>query len=129
MRWFAIVIVLVLSGEPLRADAPTGEQIYRKQCASCHGANGEGSKKYSNPLVGDRHVGDLAKVIAETMPDDNPGACVGADADKVAAYIYDTFYSKNARERNHPPRVELSRLTAVQHQNTLADLIGSFRTN
>src|SRR5205085_6438814 len=31
--------------------------------------------------------------------------------------------------RNRPPRIELSRLTVRQYQNTLADLIGSFRSS
>src|SRR6202042_3403412 len=46
----------------------------------------------------------------------------------VAAYIYDAFYSKAARERNKPPRIELARLTVGQYRNAVADLIGSFRT-
>ncbi len=45
----------------------------------------------------------------------------------VAAYIHDGFYSKTARARNKPPRVELSRLTVRQYRNAVADLIGSFR--
>ena len=31
----------------------------------------------------------LARLIAKTMPEDDPGECVGEDAEKVAAYIYD----------------------------------------
>ena len=42
-------------------------------------------------------------------------------------YIYETFYSPEARVRNKPARVELSRLTVRQYQNAVADLIGSFR--
>ncbi len=127
MRIPTVAWVVLIVAAPVRAEAPTGEQIYRKQCASCHGANGEGTKKYPHALTGDRSAKELSKVIAATMPEDDPGACVGADADKVAAYVHDTFYSKAARERNHPPRVELSRLTAAQHRNAVADLVGSFR--
>ena len=61
------------------------------------------------------------------MPKDDPGKCVGPDAEKVAAYIYDAFYSKAARDRNKPPRVELSRLTVHQYQNAVADLLAGFR--
>lgn len=118
---------MLIGTAPVRADVPTGEQIYRTQWASCHGANGDGTKKYPHALTGDRSAKELSKVIAATMPEDNPGACVGANADKVAAYIHDTFYSKAARERNHPPRVELSRLTAVQRQNAVADRPASRR--
>ena len=31
----------------------TGEQIYRAQCVKCHGAAGEGTKKYDASLTGD----------------------------------------------------------------------------
>ena len=105
----------------------TGEQIYRETCASCHGRAGEGSKDYPRTLAGDRSVKQLSRLIARTMPEDDPGTCVGEDAQKVAAYIHDAFYSKAAQDRNKPPRVELSRLTVRQYRNALADLIGSFR--
>ena len=60
------------------------------------------------------------------MPDDDPGACVGAEAEAVARYIYDAFYSREARSRNHPARIELVRLTNRQYVNTVADLLKSF---
>ncbi|QEH32581.1 PA14 domain protein [Aquisphaera giovannonii] len=105
----------------------SGEAIYQQKCLSCHGKQGEGSKEYGQPLEGDRSVGQLAKYIAKTMPEDDPGTCTGEDAEKVAAYIHDAFYSKAAQMRNRPPRIELSRLTVRQYQNTVADVIGSFR--
>jgi hypothetical protein len=61
------------------------------------------------------------------MPDDDPGACVGDDARKVAEYIDVAFYSPAAQSRNAPPRRALSRLTVRQYRNTLTDLIGQFR--
>jgi hypothetical protein len=109
----------------------TGEQIYRQKCASCHGAAGEGTDDhYAAPLAGDRSVPALARLIAKTMPEDAPGQCVGADADKVAGYIYHAFYSKAAQLRNNIqlPRVELSRLTVRQYRNAVADLVEGFRT-
>ena len=47
----------------------------------------------------------------------------------MAAYIYETFYSKDAQARNkfRLPRIELSRLTVRQYRNAVTDLIGSFR--
>jgi cytochrome c553 len=104
-----------------------GERIYRQQCASCHGAGGEGSDEYPRPLAGNRSVAQLARLIAKTMPADDPGTCVGEDAAQVAAYIYEAFYSRAAQERNKPARVELSRLTVRQYRNAVADLVGSFR--
>jgi hypothetical protein len=55
---------------------------------------------------------------------------VGAEAERVAAYIYETFYSKAAQARNPFPkaRIELSRLTVRQYRNAVADLVGSFRS-
>jgi cytochrome c553 len=107
-----------------------GEQIYRAKCVSCHGATGEGTDdQYPRALVGDRSVAALARLIAKTMPEDAPGECVGEDAEKVAAYIYEAFYSKGAQARNQRelPRIELSRFTVRQYRNAVADLVGSFR--
>jgi cytochrome c553 len=109
------------------ADEKSGQYIYTQQCLSCHGKHGEGSKEYGHPLQGDKSIGQLAKYIARAMPDDDPGTCTGEDAEKVAAYIHDAFYSKTAQARNKPALIELSRLTVRQYQNTIADLIGSFR--
>src|SRR5947209_6102792 len=106
----------------------TGEQIYRQLCARCHGTTGEGTTdNYPHALVGKRSVAQLARFIAKTMPEDDPGKCAGEDAEKVASYIYQEFYSKEAQARNKPPRIELSRLTVAQYRNAVADLIGSFR--
>jgi cytochrome c553 len=117
----------VAAGDPVRS----GEQIYRKQCASCHGASGEGTDDYyPRALTGERSVASLARFIAKTMPEDAPGECVGEDAEKVAAYIYDAFYSKNAKGRDkfRLPRIEISRLTVRQYRSAIADLVGSFRS-
>lgn len=108
-------------------DSLTGEQIYQQQCAKCHGAAGEGVlDQYAKPLIGDRPLDDLTKLIVETMPEDNPEACVGQNAEKVAAYVYDTFYSKAAQAKRGGPRVELARLTVGQYRNAIADLIAGF---
>ena len=109
-------------------DRKQGERIYRKQCAACHGASGEGSDEYKRALTGDRSVAQLSRLIAKTMPEDDPGTCVGPDADRVAAYIHEAFYSRAAQERNKPPRIEHARLTVRQYQNAVADLVGSFRS-
>ena len=122
----AALIPSLAAAEPDRA----GEQIYRQKCAACHGAAGEGTDDhYPSPLVGERSVDALARLIAKTMPEDAPGECVGADAEKVAAYIYEAFYSKAAQARNpfRMARIELSRLTVRQYRNAVADLVGSFR--
>ena len=126
LRTIALAVVAVVASHATAADVMTGEQIYKKQCVSCHGASGEGAKAYPQPLAGDKSTMQLAKLIAKTMPDDDPGTLSSEEADKVATYVFDTFYSKAARLRNKP-RVELSRLTVGQYRNAVADLIGSFR--
>jgi len=61
------------------------------------------------------------------MPDDAPGTCKDQDAAAVAKYVYDSFYSVEARLRNtKPPRVELARLTNRQYLNSVADLLKGF---
>jgi cytochrome c553 len=110
------------------ADAPTGEQVYKQKCASCHGAKGEGTDdNYPQQLEGDRSVAQLTKYIAKSMPKEGP-KCTADEAEKVAAYIYEAFYSKLAQARNRPPRIDLSRLTVRQYRNAIADLVGTFRT-
>ena len=107
--------------------AHPGAAIYRKMCADCHGPQGEGVRdKHEDPLVGARSVAGLARIIAKTMPEGKEGTCVGADADAVAAYIYDAFYSPTAQARIRPVQESLSRLTVAQYQNSVADLVGRF---
>ena len=105
----------------------SGEAIYTQQCARCHGPSGSGTKKAAQPLLGDKSLPQLARVIQQTMPESDPGTLSDADARKVATYIYDSFYSPDAQARANPPRVDLARLTVRQYRNTTADLIGSFR--
>lgn len=102
---------------------PDGPAIYKQQCAKCHGPAGAGVKgKYNDPLVGDWSIEKLTRYIAKTMPEDKPGSCTGPHADAVARFIYDGFYSREARARNQPARVELVRLTNRQHLLAVADL-------
>jgi cytochrome c553 len=127
MRTCPLLITLLVFSHPiLAAETRTGEQIYRQQCASCHGVKGEGSEEYERPLMGDRSVDQLARFIAKSMPKNADKKCTGEDAQKVAVYIYGAFYSKTAQERNKPPRIELSRLTVRQYRQVAADLIGTF---
>lgn len=131
----AIAGLAAESGEkkPKTYDLPTGPErtgmaIYQKMCASCHGEKGQGvPDEYDEPLHGNRSLESLTKRIAKTMPDDSVGSCVGEDASKVAAYIYETFYSPKAQARLHPPEFDLSRLTIAQYRTSVADLLGRFR--
>lgn len=122
------LFLLFIAVSSVRAGDRTGEQIWQSLCAKCHGSQGEGvAGEYDEPLIGDKPIGELAQIIDETMPSDDPTQCVGADAEKVAAYLYDAFYSPIAQARNRPARVAFSRLTVPQYRNAVADLIASFR--
>ena len=105
-----------------------GKAIYKDQCFSCHGADGQGvPDEHDEPLYGDRSIKSLARLIERTMPEEKPEACVGEDALQVADYIYHEFYSPEARrEKGLMPRVTLLRLTVPQYRNAVADLLGQF---
>lgn len=104
-----------------------GLAIYKKQCASCHGEKGEGvAGNYPEPLTGDSTVGELTKVIHDTMPEGEPERCIGGDAEAVATYIHQSFYSPEAQSRNNPPKAAFARLTGNQLRQSLADLYARF---
>ena len=105
----------------------TGREVYRKHCVECHGKNGEGVKgKYDDALHGDWSIEKLTRYIDKNMPEDDPDKCDAEQSAAVSRYINDAFYSREARARNNPARVELVRLTNRQYINTVADLIKSF---
>ncbi len=123
----AFAVSIWCAAMSVRADEPAGLAIYNKQCVRCHGKAGEGTKEYLRPLVGNRSLPQLIKYISRAMPEDAPGTCVGPDAEKVAAYIFDAFYSPAAQARIKAPRAELQRLTVGEYRNAIADIVGSVR--
>src|SRR5712691_9082649 len=127
-EWALLLLVIGHSRLDAAERHLPGREIFRQECAKCHGRNGEGVKgKYDGPLQGERSLEKLASYIERNMPDDNPGKCVGEDAKAVARFVYETCYSREARLRsNKPPRVELVRLTNLQYLNSVADLIKEF---
>ena len=124
----ALIIVLVGTlFTAAAAEKPDGKQLYLAKCASCHGKHGEGvTDKYDEALYGNRSLAELIDVIDETMPEDNADECTGAESEAVGRYIYETFYTAAARAKNKPPRIELSRLTVPQYENSVADLVAGF---
>lgn len=129
---FAGSAVATTSPEASENDDPeviraAGAAIFADQCASCHGAAGEGTDDYyPDPLIGDASIGELTAIITTTMPEDDPESCVGADAEAVATYIHHAFYSEAAQLRNRPPQLALQRLTGDQLRSSLSDLYGHF---
>jgi mono/diheme cytochrome c family protein len=75
------------------AQATRGQQLYEKQCVTCHGASLEGV--VGPPLAGDgflsvwsaRSVGDLIDKIAQTMPPDQPTSLSRPQVIDLAAFI------------------------------------------
>ncbi len=109
-------------------DGLPGAKIYQNLCADCHGKKGEGvPDKYDEPLQGNRSIESLTRRIARTMPDDDPGSCVGEDARQVAEYIFNAFYSPAAQERIRPQEIDLARLTVEQYRTSVMDVVGRFR--
>lgn len=127
LSWTAF-LVLSMAVSTFAAEPPSGQDIYKTSCAYCHGDNGEGVEdEFDHPLEGSLSVAQLAKLIGDTMPADDPGSLSNDESQAVAAYIHDAFYSPVARERNRPARIDLARLTVRQYRQTVADLVGSFR--
>lgn len=105
-----------------------GEVMYQQLCADCHGNKGQGvDGEYDEPLVGELSLEALTRKIERTMPDDEPEKCVGEDAKKVAAFMYDAFYSPEAQARLNPPQKDLARLTIPQFRNSVMDVVARFR--
>ncbi len=126
---FALLAALLLcSAATQGAEINTrGQKVYRDACVRCHGKTGEGvHDKYNDALVGDWSLEKLTRYIGKNMPDDDPGTVTGPDAEAVSRYINDAFYSREARARNNPARIELVRLTNRQYVNTIADLLKNF---
>ncbi len=124
---FLAVIAAVSCSLAPSATVAGGEHIYRQKCADCHGARGEGVEgKYKEALAGDWARPKLARYIAKNMPDDHPGTLSTAEAEAVAGFVFDSFYSPAAQAKLNPARIEIAHLTNRQYAVTVADLLASF---
>ena len=124
---FAFVICAGRVQAQSAEESNSGKEVFARQCASCHGSKGEGnSDHFADPLQGDLALGELTKLIVETMPEEDPDACVGEQAEEVAKFVYDNFYSETAQARTRESRIELTRLTVRQYRESVADLVGAF---
>ena len=123
---FGIGLVLPANAHQQKATKTIdGAAVFKARCASCHGPKGQGGDGYSKPLAGTLSVLDLAKFIRSSMPPSGK-KCPAPEADKVAAFMFDAFYSPIAQERIRPPRIALSRLTVKQYRNAVADLVDNY---
>ncbi len=129
MRRFSCHLFFGLTGLMSAQDAPpTGEAIFAKHCASCHGEKGEGVRdEVDEPLHGERALPSLARYIDRKMPEDEPELLNAEESQRVAEYIYGAFYSAEARAKSSPPpKAAFARLTNRQFRESVADLLGSF---
>src|SRR5436309_3199870 len=79
----ASVLLLLSAGAVPNVPKPTGEQIFKQQCAKCHGAKGEGSSAYKKALTGTRSAAELSSFIAKNMPPGAPKKLLADDAKTV----------------------------------------------
>ncbi len=113
-----------------------GQSQYQRQgCASCHGADGKGGfTKVALTKYTSADLANLTKVIHDTMPPGNPGACTGGCASAIASYITEVLVP-NANGGGgddtqaclgSPPASarSLRLLTRQEYQNTVNDLLG-----
>jgi mono/diheme cytochrome c family protein len=81
MNRFLVAAVLLLSGTALAAPKPPidAPAIYKKNCASCHGAAGEGG---SGPAVAGKAASAVAGVVSAHPP---PMDKITLTPDEIAA--------------------------------------------
>lgn len=98
-----------------------GHAIWKAQCVVCHGEQGEGvPEKYEHRLSGPVSLEELASLIEQTMPEDEPEKCVGEDARAVAEFLLAGILEGRAAAPQ--ARRELLHLTNEQYLCALADL-------
>ena len=106
-RFIPIPIALLSLALPLSAEPDAkGAAIYEKQCMECHGQDGQGvAEEHDEPLAGTRPFEKLVRYVHRTMPEDEAEKCVDEEAQLVAHYIWEEFYSPEAQTRRSPPRI------------------------
>src|SRR5213596_606782 len=90
---YAVQVRSVTEGVYSSGQASRGQQIYRVECAECHGTAMEGAS--GPPLVGDsflsnwsaRPLANLVDKIQKTMPFSQPGSLSRQQSIELAAYI------------------------------------------
>jgi cytochrome c551 len=80
-RSILVVLALSLSVPAVAAD---GAAVYKKQCASCHGASGEGG---SGPAVAGKQAAFVKEVVEFHPPPMTKLKLPGDETDAVAKYV------------------------------------------
>ncbi|QDT27948.1 DUF1592 domain-containing protein [Gimesia panareensis] len=105
-----------------------GAQIYQKMCVSCHAKNGQGVTDKANPFHGRKTLQELTMLIDETMPEEDPELCQGKEAEQVAQFVFERFFSPE-EDKGNASRIQLTHLTVRQYLYTTADLMSHFLGN
>jgi mono/diheme cytochrome c family protein len=81
MKRLLVAAVVAAVGSPAWGAPPptSGADLYKKNCASCHGADGKGG---SAPAIAGKLPGDVAKVVTAHPP---PMSKIELSADDTAA--------------------------------------------
>jgi len=113
------------------ADTGAATDLWLAECASCHGAVGEGG-------IGPSLIGwtapraDLVTAIAETMPPADPTTCVDGCAETLADYILawsdDDWTEPDCSEGVTPGPRAIRLLTRREYDNTIRDLFSATAT-
>ncbi|MEQ1906511.1 MAG: PA14 domain-containing protein, partial [Pirellulaceae bacterium] len=121
----AVLSILIGNASLSAQDLSRGEAIWKKTCTECHGADGQGvSGKYDHPLTGLGSLDEVAALIEQTMPEQDPSLCVGEDARAAAEFLL----AKNSPPPNQATRarIELLHLTTTQYRNAIASIFDEF---
>jgi hypothetical protein len=122
-----LVVACAGEGEPAIGydyASSRGGALYGELCAVCHGETGEGGL---GPPLQDlaRPTDEVAAIIAERMPRNEPGRCTGECATAVAAFVRDGLSSAALRCDQVPPSPRRLRLlTRREYRATVRDLLG-----
>lgn len=94
---------------------------YASDCASCHGARGEGTSNGALQIEGFQNatltLAELADSIERTMPFGKADECVGECAQAVAEYVFDNFVVQS-----NVPNAVSNIFVGANNENTLINI-------
>ncbi len=102
-----------------------GKALYEKQCADCHGIDGDGGTE--DGLMDCNFCGSIAQLadkIESGMPLINPALCDETCSAYVARYVMDQFNPVDLSTTIAPSKVRAWLLTFKEYRVTLASLFG-----
>jgi mono/diheme cytochrome c family protein len=85
----AIVSMLCLAAASVSGaqDSAKGEKTYKARCASCHGANAEGTPAMKSPSIKGKSAEDIQKQISTSPKHTSVKNLTPAEVKDLAAYL------------------------------------------